>query len=100
MSEVSGSEQSEGVRFNITPRARRFGYVIWPRKQGSLVRDLVGEERSVIRVYFNGTGLGEKRVDWRNCRISVGKTNTSAVPLTSTSFVLEFSDDALHVWCR
>ena len=71
----------------ISKRARKYGYVIWPKKLDHDVRALLGDVETLI-VVMDGRSLGEKRVDWRYRRISVGQSNTRDIDSGRSSFDL------------
>lgn len=80
------------VRVPITNRARRFGYVIWSKQlEQDVERVLQGADR--VAVCFMGDDAGEKRVDRKYRRISVGRRRTGALPSSAEMFVLTRADD-------
>lgn len=88
-----------GVNIPISERARRFGYVIWPKALDGGMNDLLsGCER--VRVVFNGVDLGEKRLDWPRRRLSVGSSRTRDVPESAKEFVVSLERGALIVHSR
>ncbi|MEQ8850963.1 MAG: hypothetical protein RIB32_04190 [Phycisphaerales bacterium] len=84
------------VSFPFTDRARRFGYVIWPKKRQAEVTELVrGAEQ--IQVVLNGANLGKKRVDYKYCRISVGRTSMTGLADEASTTKLSGDGQSLHV---
>lgn len=84
------------VRVTISERARRYGYLIWPKT----LDDAVGQElgaRATVSVVLEGKTLGEKRVDWGNRRISLGPKQTRNLPPTATTFEVSLSRDGMLV---
>ena len=71
----------------ISERARKYGYVIWPKKLDRDVRALLGDV-DTLAVVMDGRSLGEKRVDWKYRRISVGQSNTRVIAPGRSSFDL------------
>jgi hypothetical protein len=78
------------VEIAITERSRRYGYIIWPKKMDGEAKALLKEQQSV-RVSFDGEDLGEKRVDWKHRRISVGPRKTRDLPPLKTTFEITSS---------
>lgn len=76
------------IEIPITQRARQYGYITWPKKRTSELRQLLGEHESVT-VDLDGTDLGPKRIDWKYCRISLGPRKTQSLPESATLFVLD-----------
>jgi hypothetical protein len=83
----------------ISARARKYGYVIWTKKQDDDVRKLL-DNREVVTVVFEDADLGKKRVDWRYRRISVGPSQTRQLDPQTLSFELSSpADGRLEVRC-
>ena len=80
----------------ISDRARKYGYMIWPKSADQDVQALMSEIQKV-KVSFNGSDLGEKRVDWKHRRISIGPSQTRSVSETAKSFRVEFSGHGLSI---
>lgn len=84
----------------ITDRAREYGYVFWDKKTDQMLRDFLGE-RDSVSVWFNSTFIGERKIDFKYRRISVGYRFTRGLPLKFTKFVLELDmNGALKVSCQ
>jgi len=75
----------------ITKSARQFGYVIWPPNLNDQVGTFLGGT-SKVRLYFQGADLGEKNVDWKYRRISIGYRWTRRLSDDVTKYVLSLSD--------
>ena len=75
------------VDIAISDRARKYGYIIWPKKQDDEVRGLLNQQETV-NVVFNDAELGERRVDWKYRRISVGPSHTRPLRESPSSFRL------------
>ncbi len=84
------------MTLTITKSARQFGYVIWSNKTDAAIKKLVGE-RNTITVYFNGFVIGEKVIDWKYHRISIGYKFTRALPETAKVYRLTVRNDILEV---
>lgn len=83
-------------RISITKGARQFGYLIWNSKNGSgLEKILQGKES--IKVRFNGFDLGEKHIDYKYHRISLGYKLTRAMPKEHTIYEVAAKGDLLEV---
>jgi len=80
------------VDIPITERGRRYGYLIWPKSLESAVKQLLsGDER--IAVILNGKVLGEKSIDWKRRRISLGPKQTRSIPEKTSSYRVQRSTD-------
>lgn len=75
------------VAIPISERARKYGYVIWPKKLDADVRALLGNV-DTLTVVMDGRPLGRKRVDWKYRRISVGQSITRDIDPGRSSFDL------------
>lgn len=80
----------------ITKSARRFGYVIWSGKMDDEMRALINN-RSEVPVIFNGFSVGNKTIDWKYHRFSIGYKFTRALPETAHVYRLEFRNGVLEV---
>lgn len=83
----------------ISERARKYGYLFWPKAADGDVRALLGEVQTV-ELSFNGDAIGTRTVDWRHRRISVGPRRTRDLPDAVTNFVLDLDGPRLVVTCR
>lgn len=75
----------------ITKSARQFGYVIWPPRLNNQVDAFLGGV-SKVHLYFMGADLGQKNVDWRYRRISIGYRWTRRLPNEVSEYVLTLAD--------
>ena len=75
----------------ITKSARQFGYVIWPPHLNDQVDALLGGA-SKVHLHFKGADLGQKNVDWRYRRISIGYRWTRRLPNEVSEYVLTLAD--------
>lgn len=80
----------------ITKSARQFGYIIWSGKRDPEMRILLGNRKDVS-VILNGFSLGEKPIDWKYYRISLGYKFTRALPPATTHYQLNCKDGILEV---
>ena len=85
-------EKLMSVSVPISERARRYGYVVWPKKLDEDIKRLVAGQET-IGVVFNDSDLGKKRIDWKYRRISVGPSRTRSITPTDNTFVLLLLDD-------
>jgi len=74
------------VRTEITTRARTYGYFIWLKRQEPEIVKLVGGEMKIIKVILGEQFLGQKHIDWKYRRISLGYKHTRALPPTAKEF--------------
>ena len=75
----------------ISKRARRFGYLFWPRRMEADIRSLLGAADE-IGVEYCGNKQGTKKIDWKYARISIGQRQTRAIPEDERFFVLSRPD--------
>lgn len=81
----------------ISDRARRFGYIIWPKALDEEVAKTL-RDKARIRVVFEGLDVGEKSIDWKHRRISVGPRRTRTLATTASVFQATINaDGALDV---
>lgn len=73
------------VRIPISDRARKYGYVIWPKKLEAEVKAILPQQESIV-VTFNDQSIGERRIDWKYRRISVGPSHTRCLPDNVSTF--------------
>lgn len=80
----------------IIPRARKFGYLIWPVAIDNEVKSLMGD-RDHIELVFNKDARGEKRIDWKYRRISIGWRWTRLMPESHKYFNLSVDNGILTI---
>lgn len=78
------------VDLTITERCRKYGYVIWPISLDGKVRQLLGHSERMT-VILDGKTLGEKNIDWKHRRISIGPKQTRRLSPDDTLFRLQRS---------
>ena len=84
----------------ISDRARKYGYVIWPKVLDSQVKTFF-DGSSKVNVIFEGADLGQKNIDWAHRRISLGYRWTRRLPVSMNYFILTWKgDDTIKVVCR
>jgi hypothetical protein len=84
---------SFSMRFEITNRARTYGYLIWPKELDDVVEKLFPPNAQEIEVFLNQRFLGPKRIDRKYRRISLGYKFTRALPEAQTIFQVSVSKD-------
>ena len=80
----------------ITKSARQFGYLIWNGKNLNAMEKML-EGRESISVIFNGFVLGEKNIDRKYHRISLGYKLTRAMPEDHNIYSVKIKDGVLEV---
>ena len=76
------------ITFPISKSARQFGYIIWPPSfNKDFEKELKNAEK--VTIVFNGLNIGEKRIDWKYRRISIGYKFTRALPEQVKNFEIE-----------
>lgn len=71
----------------ISERARKYGYIIWPKRLDAVVKEILGTSETV-EIVFENEHLGAKRVDWKHRRISVGPNRTRVLGSSTSTFRL------------
>jgi len=80
----------------ITKGARQYGYLIWNNKTSIEIEKLLCGKNSVY-IRFNGFELGEKNIDRKYFRISLGYKLTRALPANQNMFSVDMNDGILEV---
>jgi hypothetical protein len=75
----------------ITKSARQFGYIIWTPKLNDQLHDFL-KGSSHVHLLFQGADLGEKKVDWKYRRISIGYRWTRRLGDDVSQYLLTFGD--------
>lgn len=84
------------MNLHITKGARQYGYLIWNNKMDTdIEKMLVG--LTSVNVCFNGFNLGEKNIDRKYHRISLGYKLTRALPKEHDTFSASYIDGVLEV---
>lgn len=76
------------MKIKITKSARKFGYLIWNKKHVEEFRKHLSSD--VVDVYFNDMFVGQKRIDWKYNRISIGYRWTRALDNSIDTFNVNF----------
>jgi hypothetical protein len=84
----------------FSKRAFKYGYIFWKKSQDDLVQKFFGDI-TTVKIWFNNSYLGEKKVDWKYRRISLGYSKTRRLSDKLTEFVLTHKkDSSIKVVCR
>ena len=84
------------MHVHITKSARQYGYLIWSgRTSADIEKMLAGLTK--VNVYFNGLNIGEKNIDRKYYRISLGYKLTRALPEEHDTFYVSYIDGTLEV---
>ncbi len=87
------------IEIPISERARKYGYVFWHAKNDEVVNSFF-KNADVIAVVFDGAKLGEKKIDFKLRRFSVGWRWTRQLPKSVKNFVLTRTGDQINIICR
>lgn len=88
------------ISIPISERARKYGYVIWPKKLDSQIQELLSG-RETVDVVFQNTDVGQRRIGWKYHRISIGPSHTRGLDPKIRNFELTSPRDGrLEVTCR
>ena len=84
------------IKLPITKSARKFGYFIWNWKTNQEIeRILSGKDK--VHVFLNGFDLGEKNIDRKYHRISLGFKFTRALPESHDYYAVTEENGKLEV---
>ena len=84
------------MNIHITKGARQYGYLIWNNKTNTEIEKML-EGLTVVNVRFNECTLGEKNIDRKYHRISLGYKLTRALPKEHDTFSVSYVDGVLEV---
>ena len=84
------------INIAITKGARQFGYLIWNNKNGIEIEKLL-EGLKRIHIKFNDFDLGEKNIDSKYHRISLGYKLTRAMPEEHNMYFIYMENGILEV---
>lgn len=87
-------EMKGSVQIPITDRARKYGYVVWPKAKEREVSSLL-DGKTKIAVRLVGNDLGVKRIDWKYRRISLGYNWTRRVLTGKRVYVLSIENNGM-----
>jgi hypothetical protein len=96
-----GGTSVDKLTIPITKSARQFGYIIWTPKLNDQLHDFL-KGASHVNLSFQGADLGEKQVDWKYRRISIGYRWTRRLAEDISQYILTFrdSESKLIVECQ
>jgi|BioPla2DNA2_1021312.scaffolds.fasta_scaffold11119_2 hypothetical protein len=80
----------------ITKGARKYGYIIWNKSHNEEMEKILAGKESV-EVHFNGFNLGEKSIDRKYYRISLGYKLTRAMPKEHDTYSVNLKNNILEV---
>ena len=90
----------KSLKIPVTAGARKYGYLYWKRVHDEAIEAFLCGAKAVD-IVFDKTSLGEKTVDYRYRRISLGWANTRPLPEEVSQFRLAFQDDGrLRITCN
>lgn len=70
---------------------------MWYKREDPLIRELIGDQAEVS-LYFNGSFMGSKKIDWKNRRISIGYKWTRMIPDDHLNYVVSVEgNNKMHV---
>ena len=85
------------VKLAITDPSRKYGYIYWNIKDDARVVAFF-EQRETVDVVFCGVPIGQKNVDFKYRRVSVGVGKIKLLPDEAATYTLEFGEAGrLHV---
>lgn len=75
------------VEIPISNIARRYGYIIWRKRQDEEVQTIIGDRES-INLKIDGKLQENKRIDRKKRRIGITYTLTRKLPENVSTFIL------------
>lgn len=84
------------MKLKITKGARQFGYLIWSSKTEAEMEKML-QKKDEIKVSLNSFDLGEKHIDRKYHRISLGYKFTRALPENHDTYNISLKNDCLEV---
>jgi hypothetical protein len=77
----------------ITKSTRIYGYIFWNQTQVEDAKRFFGD-LSAIRLWIDGTYVGERQIDWKSRRIFVGVGSTQNLSKEANSLRLKFDENS------
>jgi hypothetical protein len=78
---------------SIRKSSRDYGYIFWRQTQDEDAKRFFGE-LSNVKLWVDGSYIGEKPIDWKSRRIFVGVRCTKKLAKDVSTFRLEFCGDS------
>lgn len=87
------------MKVRLNKNAKRWGYLTWNKmNEEEFKKNLTSEK---VKIYLNNMYIGEKNIDWRHKRISIGYKWTRALDDSITNFIVEFEgNDTVRIECE
>jgi len=76
------------VQIPLLDRARKYGYIIWRKRNDFEMQSLLGRNKKKIEVLIDNSSIGVKNIDWNNRRIPITYSLTRALPQQISSITL------------
>ncbi len=83
----------------ILERSRKYGYIYWSKNLDAKTNEFF-KDVNTVSVVFDGAKLGDKKIDFKNRRISIGWRWTRDLPEKVTEFILTRNGNNVTVICR
>jgi hypothetical protein len=89
------------VKTKFSTRCRNYGYFIWPVALDGEMEKIVSRSQQTVVVTLGETVLGEKPIDWKYRRLSLGYAHTRNLPSWVKEFVaIRKRDGGLQIKCE
>lgn len=75
------------ITIPILERSRKFGYIYWKADQDEGVKKFLGDADK-IKLWVWDSFIGNRRIDWKNRRISIGYSRTREIGHGISAFQL------------
>jgi len=76
------------VKLPLLNRARKYGYIVW-RKKNDFDMQLLLEKMDKVEVVVNNSSIGIKNIDWKHRRIPITYTITRTLPDNISTITLK-----------
>lgn len=84
----------------IYERSRKYGYIFWKKQMDTEVQSFLCN-LDKAEIWFENSFLGEKKIDWKIRRISIGYSRTRVLSNKVNDFLLKFDKKGvLKITCQ
>ncbi len=80
-------------QLSIRQSTRTYGYIVWKQTQDEDAKRFFGD-LAKVKLWIDGSYLGEKAIDWKWRRIFVGVRCTKQLAKDASTFRLELCGDS------
>jgi hypothetical protein len=81
-------------------RSRKYGYIYWKKAEDPKVKKFFGN-CTKVKIWFQDSNLGEKKIGWKYRRISIGWSKTRSLEDHITHLNLSrHKDGSVRIVCK